>query len=216
MTLYVISGLGADFSVLSRINFPPALEVKFIPWIIPQKNERWEDYIQKMIRQIDEKKPFSLLGYSFGGIIAQEIAVRTSPQKVVILGSPRHHRETSKLLRLGQLTKIPSVIPTAVFGEKGSRIYFSFRKFFVGKKSGIGQYFQVRDAYYLKWSVGQILKWRAPAGKDIIQILADQDLLFPASSGRPDFIVRNATHLFPVTHAAKVSEILAEIFSTAD
>lgn len=216
MTLYVISGLGADFSVLRRIHFPSNVKVKFLPWIIPQKNERWEDYIQKMAQQIDRSEPFSLLGYSFGGILAQEIAARLPAEKVIILGSPRHHRETSKLVRLGQITRLPTVLPTIFYGEKGSQLYFRLRRLATGKKSTIGVYFQVRDAYYLKWSVEKILKWRAPAIPKVIQILAGRDLLFPASRAHPDYVIPRATHLFPVTHSAEVSVILAEIFSSGD
>ena len=89
MKIYVISGLGADFKVLEKLKFPEVLEVVFLDWMIPDSNESFEHYVQKMADRIDDSEPFYLLGYSFGGIMVQEIHKIKPAEKVVILGSIR-------------------------------------------------------------------------------------------------------------------------------
>ena len=37
MKIYIVSGLGADFKVLERIEFPKHCELIFIDWLIPEK-----------------------------------------------------------------------------------------------------------------------------------------------------------------------------------
>ena len=69
----MISGLGADFKVLERLPFPENLEVVFIDWLIPEKDETFSHYVERMAEKIDVSEPFYLLGYSFGGILVQEI-----------------------------------------------------------------------------------------------------------------------------------------------
>ena len=85
MKIYVVSGLGADFKVLEKLKFPENHEVVFIDWIIPQKEESFADYVKRMAEKIDDSEPFYLLGYSFGGIIVQELNLLKPAEKFVIL-----------------------------------------------------------------------------------------------------------------------------------
>jgi hypothetical protein len=52
----------------------------------------------------------------------------------------------------------------------------------------------------------KVAKWKFEKLPDVIQILADKDIVFPIKNSRPDFIVKNATHLFPLTKAKQVSD----------
>ncbi|MDE5450503.1 alpha/beta hydrolase, partial [Elizabethkingia meningoseptica] len=75
------------------------------------------------------------------------------------------------------------------------------------------EYFTERQPYYLKWSIQQILNWKGEEQKEVIQILADRDIVFPIENSRPDYTIKGASHLFPVTRAREVSEILQKIYS---
>ena len=54
--------------------------------------------------------------------------------------------------------------------------------------------------------------WKADENPKVIQILADKDIVFPPKYSKPDYVIKNATHLFPATKHREVSKILAEIF----
>jgi hypothetical protein len=96
MKLYTISGLGADEKVLEKLTFNPEIEVVHIPWLIPEENEDFHHYVSRMANTIDHPEPFYLLGYSFGGIIVQEIHKLKPAKRIVILGSIRCDAEKSK------------------------------------------------------------------------------------------------------------------------
>ena len=87
MKIYVISGLGADFKVLEKLKFPKQLEVVFLDWLMPERGESFHHYVERMAGKIDDSQPFYLLGYSFGGIMVQEIDKIKPAEKIVILGS---------------------------------------------------------------------------------------------------------------------------------
>lgn len=212
MKIYVVSGLGADFKVLEKIQFPKHHEVVFIDWLIPEQNEDFQHYIQRMAEKIDDSEPFYLLGYSFGGILVQEINKLKPARKVVIMGSIRSDREKSALIKTGQITRIPKLLPVRFFNEKTTNIYSMFRKFFDPKNPKILQYFQVRDPYYLKWSIEKISDWKFEESPDVIQILGDKDIVFPIKNCRPDYIIKGGTHLFPATKSKEVSNILKGVF----
>lgn len=212
MKLYIVSGLGADYTVLERLHFNTGIEVIFLNWLIPETNESFSRYVQRMADRVDASEPFYLLGYSFGGIIVQEINRLKHARKVVILGSIKSHHEKSKLIRAGELTRIPKILPTGFFNERSTVAYSFFRKLFDPKNPKILQYFRVRDPYYLKWSIDKICDWKYDEDQEVIQIMADRDIVFPLKNSHPDYIIHNATHLFPATKSGEVSAILNRIF----
>ncbi len=212
MKIYLISGLGADDKVLENIKFPAPLEPVFLDWLIPQHDESFFDYVKRMADRVDDSENFCLLGYSFGGIIVQEIDRIKKAEKVVILGSIKSDKEKSMLMKFGAYSKIPKWIPTRMYGEKPSLMYAFFRKLIDPNNPRIMQYFRVRDAYYLKWSIEKIAEWKFDENPEVIQILADRDIVFPIKNSHPDYIIHGATHLFPATRAKEVSRILYEIF----
>ena len=211
MKLYTISGLGADEKVLEKLTFNQNIEVVHIPWLIPNLDEDFYEYISRMSESIDDSEEFYLLGYSFGGIVAQEIHKLKPAKKIVILGSIRCDAEKSTLIKTGQKTNAIKYITVKVFNGNATLFYSFFRKLFDPKNPKLTQYFRVKDPYYLKWSMDKVAHWKFDKIPDVIQILADKDIVFPIKNSQPDFVIKNATHLFPVTKAKEVSEILKTI-----
>ncbi|MFN1217734.1 alpha/beta hydrolase [Chryseobacterium kwangjuense] len=212
MKIYVVSGLGADFKVLERLEFPENCELIFIDWLIPEKNEPFHAYVERMAEKIDVSEPFSLLGYSFGGIMVQEINQLKPAQKVVIMGSIRSDKEKSKFIKTGEITKLPRILPTGMFNDKAANVYSVIRKLFDPKNPKILQYFRVRDPYYLKWSVEKVSEWKFEEIPNVIQILGDKDIVFPIKYSKPDYVIKGGTHLFPAIRHKEVSKILKEVF----
>jgi hypothetical protein len=211
MKIYIVSGLGANFKVLERLEFPKQYELVFIDWLIPQKNESFDSYVKRMAEKVDDSEPFCLLGYSFGGIIVQEINKLKPAQKVVILGSIKSDKEKSRFIRTGEVTKIPRMLPVSLFNDKAANVYSVVRKLFDPKNPKILQYFKVRDPYYLKWSVEKVSEWKFDENPEVIQILGDRDIVFPVKYSKPNYVIKGGTHLFPATKYKEVSKILNEI-----
>lgn len=211
MKLYVVSGLGADFKVLEKLKFPENIQVVYLKWLIPENNETFTNYIERMAFEIDDSEPFSLLGYSFGGIIVQEINTIKPAEKIIILGSIKSDKEKSRLIKAGEITKIPKIVPTSFFSDKTTNFYAKVRKIFDPKNPRITQYFRMRDPYYLKWSIERISEWKFDENPNVIQILGDKDIVFPIKNSKPNYIIKGGTHLFPATKPNEVSKILAKI-----
>lgn len=184
----------------------------FIPWLVPNNQEDFYDFVKRMADSIDEKEDFYLLGYSFGGIVAQEIHKIKPAKKVVILGSIRSDQEKSKLIKLGGISRLPRLLPVKLFSPKSAVLYGFMRSLFDPKNPKVLEYFRMKDPYYLKWSIEKISEWKFEALPDVVQILADKDIVFPIKNSKPDFVIQNATHLFPATKSKEVSRILETIF----
>lgn len=198
--------------MLEKITFPQNLEVVFLDWIMPEKNEDFHHYVKRMADRIDDSEPFSLLGYSFGGIIVQEIDKIKAAEKVVIMGSIKSHKEKSRFIKLGEVTKIPRFLPQQLFNINSATVYSLARGIVDPKNPKLLEYFTVRDTYYLKWSIEKVSAWKFEENPKVIQILGSKDIVFPLKYSKPDYVVQNGTHLFPATKPKEVSKILSEIF----
>lgn len=214
MKIYVISGLGADFKVLERIKYPQNLEVVFIDWLIPERNEKFSQYVERMAEVIDDSVPFALLGYSFGGIIVQEIDKIKPAEKVIILGCIKSHKEKSRFIKFGEFSKLPRFLPQGLFNVNSILMYSIARKIVDPKNPKLMDYLRVRDSYYLKWGIEKVSAWKFEENPKVIQILGNRDIVFPVKYSKPDYVVDGGTHLFPATKHREVSKILEEIFST--
>ena len=212
MKLYVISGLGADFKVLEKINFPENLEVVFLDWLIPENKEDFHHYVERMAARVDDSEPFALLGYSFGGLIVQEIDKIKPAEKVVIMGSIKSDKEKSRFIKFGEMSRITKYLPQRMFNVKSAAVYSVARNIVDPKNPKLMEYFTVRDQYYLKWGIEKVSDWKFEENPKVIQILGSKDIVFPVKYSKPDYIVQNGTHLFPATKPKQVSKILNEIF----
>src|SRR5688572_14688140 len=89
--VYFISGLGADeraFSFLD-LNF---CEPVFVKWIRPLEDETVPAYAARLKAQIPDDFP-TIVGLSFGGMVAVEIAKAFPYKKLVLLSSAKTQRE---------------------------------------------------------------------------------------------------------------------------
>ncbi|MCB0397263.1 MAG: hypothetical protein KDD36_11445 [Flavobacteriales bacterium] len=89
--LYLISGLGADSRLYSRLQLP-GLDVQFIEWLVPSDDETMNHYARRMAECITaDPGEFYLGGTSFGGMVATEIAKFHSPAKLMLIPGPGTH-----------------------------------------------------------------------------------------------------------------------------
>src|ERR1700760_4148935 len=87
MNTYFISGIGADERMFTHIRLPDEFEIRHIHWIEPDRNETLPSYAHRLANQIDTTKPFALIGFSLGGIMAVEIAKILKPVCTILISS---------------------------------------------------------------------------------------------------------------------------------
>lgn len=81
--LFAIPGLGVDGRVYGRM--VEHLPLQVIEWLEPEAAETLSQYALRMAHSLPSGQPVWLLGYSFGGVVAQEIArLRPGTQLILI------------------------------------------------------------------------------------------------------------------------------------
>ncbi len=210
--VYLISGLGLNERVFARLSLN-GLNVVHLPWIEPRKGEALSTYAQRMLAPyISSGDPAPVIvGLSFGGIIAVEIAKLIPVKKVIIISSIKHHRERPFYMSL--LRWIP--------------VYFLFSYEFYQQTIGIwGRIFGIHSKaeekiflqmfarmsnYYVAWATNRVLTWKnTDIPPQILHIHGKKDKVFPALFIRDAEWIESGDHGMIVHKPRKLSQIIKD------
>lgn len=212
MNIYLISGLGADSTVFKNLTFSNGSNIHYISWIPPKANESLRSYALRLAEPIDRSAPFEMIGLSFGGMLATEIASVFHPQRTILVSSVPTKLELPWYYRLIGTTRIHKLLPVfkpktvpqfvaAFFGVKTHDDYLFFLKLL--RRS---------DPRFSKWAIDSILKWdRTETPEGIIRIQGSKDKVLPIGNGKVDYVIRGGGHFMIFNRAEEISKILNEL-----
>lgn len=155
--IYIVSGLGADERVFQRLDLS-GYKATFIHWIPPQENETIEHYATRLLEQIKTTKPI-LLGLSFGGIMAVEIAKRIETEKVILIASAKTKSEIPFYFRFIGSLGIHNIIPTRLLKSSNILTHWFFGITSEKDKEVFSQILKDTDPIFLKWAIDKIVSW---------------------------------------------------------
>lgn len=211
MTVYCISGLGADERAFRYIKLPDT-ETRFIHWISPHKREPIKKYAARLLDQIDTSQPVTLIGLSFGGIVAQELASMIRCERLILISSVRNPQELSPMLRLIRRSHIYRLFPfrwvKPIF-SKVAPYWFSAlpERYRALLKVTIDE----TDNIFAEWAIEAIMRWTGcPIVAPTVHLHGTHDRIFPARYLQDYVPVKGGGHFMIVTHAKLVSQLLRE------
>lgn len=208
--VYFISGLGADKRVFSFLDLSFCTPI-FIDWIQPEINESLESYANRLKEFITEPSPV-IVGISFGGMLATEIA-KVSPQsKVIIISSNKVATELPLYFRMGKyfpvyrwapvsLTKSLMLRSTWILGGKNKE-----------QKEVLRNIIRDSDTRFVKWAINAILYWKnKEIPGNLTHIHGKADKLLPYQYVKADFTVDGGTHVMTLDNPNEVSVLLKKL-----
>lgn len=212
MTVYCLTGLGADSSVfeLLKINHPKVC----IEWIPSYKWENMTSYAWRLCAQIDTSKPFVLLGVSFGGMLAVEMNKYIQPKQTILITSLARRSELPLWIRLIAKTKLNRILPSFLFESNPKWLILFFGiKSERGKKL-VTKIAKMSDRVLTQLSIDKVLTWDNEWLPDnLVRIVAANDRLLPNSKGAEAFRIKGARHFAIVENAEEISVQVDKILS---
>lgn len=213
MKVYFIPGLGADKRVFKHIQLPEGFEMIHLDWIKPEKKEKLRDYAIRMSAAIDQQSNWSLIGLSFGGMLATEISRELHPSRTILISSLPHSAQLPPYFKAIAPLQLHRIIPMKLFQQASVA-----RRIFTTEtnedKMLLNKIIRESDPEFIKWALGSILSWRSenvPGG--IIHIHGSKDHLLPIRYLRPTHTIEAAGHLMVMNRSQEVNTILREIFA---
>jgi pimeloyl-ACP methyl ester carboxylesterase len=212
MKVYFISGLAADRRVFRNIQLPEGYEAHYLDWIPVRRNETLPQYAMRLAESMDASEPFALIGLSFGGMLAIEIAKRYKPVATVLIASiplsnhlPGYYRVA---VRLGLHRIIsPSLMRSSVIAK---RFFTSESK---EDKLMIKQVAEECDLQFVRWGIDAIINWEnVELPTPLWHIHGAKDGILPVKYTTPTHKIPGAGHLLVTTKATEINTILEGLF----
>ena len=211
MTTYFIPGLGADKRVFSKLKLPEQVDCVYLEWILNNPNETLQAYTQRIAERIDTTMPFQLVGLSFGGIVAIEIAKILKPKQVIIISSistsdqlawyfPMTVQMLLNPFAPKSLLKTPNAISHWLFGASNDETKEFFSKILADS-----------NTEFLRWAIQIIANWQSQQKPiNLYHIHGTADKIFPIVFSNPDYKVKGGEHLMILEQYEEISRVLTE------
>ncbi len=208
--IYVISGLGADERVFYKTDFGKN-NVVFLKWMLPEKNESIENYSLRLSKKIIHKDPI-LVGLSFGGMMAMEVAKHINTEKIILISSAKTRNELPPFYRAVGKINLQKLIPSFFLLRANVFSNWAFSNRTLDDKKMLDKMMRETDIVFLKWAITKILHWRnATIHKNVVHIHGDKDRILPFKNIRTSSVIENGAHLMIITQADEINKILSEI-----
>jgi pimeloyl-ACP methyl ester carboxylesterase len=213
--VYFISGLGADKRAFYKIKLPQGYQPVFLDWIVPLAGESFPDYAKRFSESIKQDEEFVLIGLSFGGMLASEIAKIASPKKLIIISSLSSYKELPWYFKLAGKLGIHRIISPSLYKQA------TIMNRFMGAgnkemKSIVYTYVNNIDPAFIRWSLDVIVHWsHTERLSDLIHIHGSNDHLLPYKYVKADYTIKNGGHLMVMNKAEEVNSILEKVLLSA-
>ena len=208
--VYFISGLGADERVFQFLNLPGGMEPVVVRWLAPRAREPLPAYCRRLLPQFDLSQEINLVGISFGGMVAQEIARLVPCRRVLLISSIQSPREMGWQLRLVARSRLYRVVPAWLLkwsNRLTANYYFGTES--AAEAALLRQIIQDTDPNFMRWAIAEIMRWPArPPLPQVAHVHGGRDRIFPAGAIRRATVLPGAGHFMVVNRAAAVSDFL--------
>ncbi len=213
--LYFISGLGADSRAFSLIDRFEGYENVFLEWLPPSHSkETIEAYTLRLIQNHNISKDDVIIGLSFGGLVAQEIAKTTPCKTIIFISSFRDKRDLKTFLQFLLKLKLYKILPNFRMNwfDKFAVQFFSIKS--KEGKEGLLDMMKKTDPKLMKWSMCHLNSYNhyQPTKSNIYNIIGTKDkLLKQWRFNENNYVIKNAGHLMVYENAEEVNQLLKRI-----
>lgn len=206
----MLSGLGADKRVFDYLDLN-GFTLIHIEWVKPFENEKIESYARRLLPQIKTDRP-TLIGVSFGGMIAIEIAKQITTDKLILISSAKTKKDIPFRYRLAGNFWVNRLIPAPLYRHANFVVYWLFGVTKKQEKQLLKTIMDEADNNFVDWATNAIVNWdNEELLPNMITIHGTADRVLPFI--KPDHKVENGGHLMVVSKAKEISQILQNILN---
>ncbi len=205
--VYIFSGLGADKRVFQKMDFSE-FNANFVEWIMPNENEKIESYAQRLTEKITHEKPV-LVGLSFGGIIATEIAKIIETEKVILIASAKNQTEIPNYFRIAGKLKLHKLLPAKLMKMPNFISFWFFGAENETDKKILSEILKDTNEKFLKWAIDKIVTWKNKTeNRNSIHIHGTADRILPIKFVKWKIKVENGGHFMTLNKAEELTKIV--------
>lgn len=211
--VYFIPGLGADKRSFGFLNLA-FCDAQFVEWLTPLPNETLPAYAARLFGSINDEEA-TIVGLSFGGMLATEMAKQHPKTRVIIISSAKSYLEIPGYLRFwrrfpvykyfsGGTLKYSGKIVLKILGAKG-----------IEQQKVQHEIIKSSNPAFTRWAMDAIVKWQnKDIPKNVVHIHGTGDRLLPFRSVKADHPVAGGEHVMIMDKAEEISTLLKQLCTT--
>lgn len=207
-TIYLIPGVGANDKIFGNLDLQ-GYEVVHLKWPRHKKQEPIQEYVKKLLPQIKKDTEPILIGVSFGGIVAIELAKLINPYKTILISSIKTYHERPFKIMFMNAVKFHRLVPGKLVVEFRFWLQRVLGKLTASDFELIDSMIREADIEFNEWAVDQVIHWQnedVPA--NTIHIHGTNDWIFPHAYIDECHIIKGGTHFMVVNRAKEISKII--------
>lgn len=213
MKVYFLSGLGADKRVFQFLNLS-FCEPVFIDWIKPFKNESLEAYALRLKEKIAEPDAV-VVGVSFGGMLATEMAKKYAGIKPIIISSNKTYLEFPKYLSVWKNMRFYKLLPHHFVHSVTQKCSWLFTAKGKEKMEVFKTILNSTDIAFNYWAIDAIFNWKNTyVPPNLVHIHGTADRLLPYRYVSCDYTIRDGTHLMVMNNNEEISLLLKQLITS--
>lgn len=206
-TIYLFSGLGADYRAFENLDLP-GYKLVYIRWIEPAKDETMDQYARRLTAQITTRNPI-LVGLSFGGMMAVEVSKIIATDKIILISSAKIKEELAAGKSFFLKTGMYKYLPGSMIRGTNFMVYRLFGARSSADKALLAAIMEDTDPRFFRWAMKQMAHWQNDTiPSDLIHIHGTADKIIPYSNVKADYTIEGGGHLMVFNHAAAISRII--------
>lgn len=183
----------------------------FVDWLPPKENETLQAYALRL-KEAYIPDDAIIVGLSFGGMLATEIAKQFPLSKAILLSSAKTSSELPPYYRIGKLMPFHKWTPYALQKWFMLRIKWLFG---ISSKQAEQIYEDIikrSDPRFNTWAVDAILNWKNEIiPRNIVHVHGTRDRILPHKYVNSDFTVKGGGHLMVLEQAGVISNLIRTI-----
>lgn len=210
--IYLLPGQGGDGRLFQNLDLSP-FEVEIINYsdTIPKKGETLPQYAARIAKAIDTTERFALVGVSFGGMIAVEIADILETEKVFIISSAKNKKELPKHFDFVRRIRLHNAVPGKVSIKMSHFVRPLFEPSIRRDKLLFKSMVEGKDPRYLKRAIKMLIEWeRTENTSEIIHIHGTEDNTLPFKKIKNPVEIEEGSHMMVVFRAEEIRSIILE------
>ncbi|WP_224998738.1 alpha/beta hydrolase [Cesiribacter sp. SM1] len=205
MTIYGISGLGADERVFQHLEL--SYPIVPIRWIPPMPGESMQSYVLRLSEQIREEE-FMLIGVSFGGLVAVELNKILKPKLTILISSAETKDGLRPAYRLIGKLGLVRYMPPLLLKPPKALMYWLFG---AEHKELLGAILGSTDIAFAKWAILQLTSWtNREKITGLVKIHGTRDKLIPYTADSQTIAIQDGEHFMIIDRAKEISLLLEE------
>jgi len=210
--VYLIPGLGSDGRVFAHLDLGD-LDTRVLELPVPEHNESLPTYAARVARGIDPAEAFALVGVSFGGMVAVEIARITDPTQVVLVSSAKGRRDLPYRYRFLRAVPLYRLFGGGFYAAGADLLRPVIEPDSRADRALFSAMIRGKDRRFIRRSVYCIATWEdALVPEGVVHIHGTRDHTLPFRSLEGDVIaVEGGSHVMVYTRGAEVSALIRAI-----